>query len=70
MKTSEFTHNKEGIGSTRQGIVETYATSFNREYHQLENIARLREQRIQFTKIIMYPRKGSQGYLNMKDTGG
>ena len=28
MKTFEFTHIKEGIGSTRQGIVETYTTNF------------------------------------------
>ena len=57
-----FTQIKKGIGSTRQGIVETYTTSFNRKYHQLENRAWLRKQRIQFTKSIMYPRKNSQGY--------
>ena len=34
-----FTHIKEGIGSTRQGIVETYTTSFNSKYHQLESRA-------------------------------
>ena len=28
VKTSEFTHSKEGIGSTHQGILETYTTSF------------------------------------------
>ena len=39
VKTSEFTHIKEGIGSTRQGIVETYTTSFNSKYHQLESRA-------------------------------
>ena len=62
VKTFEFTHIKEGIGSTRQGIMETYTTSFNSKYHQLESRAWLRKQRIQFTKGIMYPRKGSQGY--------
>ena len=60
VKTSEFTHIKEGIGSTRHGIVETYTTSFNSKYHQLENRAWLRKQRIQFAKSIMYPRKDSQ----------
>ena len=54
VKTSEFTHIKEGIGSTRQGIVETYTTSFNSKYHQLESRAWLAKQRIQFTKGIMY----------------
>ena len=62
VKTFGFTQIKKGIGSTRQGIVESYTTSFNRKYHQLENRAWLRKQRIQFTKSIMYPRKGSQGY--------
>ena len=33
----EFTHIKEGIGSTHWGIVETYTTSFNSKYHQLES---------------------------------
>ena len=70
VKTSEFTHIKEGIGSTRQGIVETYTTSFNSKYHQLENRAWLRKQRIQFTKGFIYPWKGSQGYLNIKNTVG
>ena len=62
VKTSEFTHIKEGIGSTRQGIVEIYTTNFNSKYHQLESRAWLAKQMIQFTKGIMYPRKGSQGY--------
>ena len=70
MKTFGFTQIKKGIGSTRQGIVETYTTSFNRKYHQLENRAWLRKQRIQFTQGFIYPWKDSQGYLNMKDTVG
>ena len=53
---------REGIGSTHRGILETYTTSFKSKYHQLESRARLRKQRIQFTKGIMYPREGSQGY--------
>ena len=69
-ETFEFTHIKEGIGSTRQGIMETYTTSFNSKYHQLENRAWLRKQRIQFTQGFIYPWKDSQGYLNMKDTVG
>ena len=28
MKTSEFTHINEGIGSTHQGILGTYTTNF------------------------------------------
>ena len=39
MKTFEFTHIKEGIGSTRQGIVETYTTSFNSKLYKLESRA-------------------------------
>ena len=62
VKTFGFTQIKKGIGSTCQGIMETYTASFNRKYHQLENRAWLRKQRIQFTKGIIYPWKGSQGY--------
>ena len=62
MKSFEFTHIMEGIGSTHRGIVETYTTSFNNKFHQLEGGAWLRKQTIQFTKGIMYPRKGSQVY--------
>ena len=61
MKTSEFTHIKEGIGSTRQGIMETYTTSFNSKCHQLESRAWLAKQMIQFTKGTMYQGKNSQG---------
>ena len=43
MKIFGFTQIKKGIGSTRQGIVETYTTSFNRKYHQLKNRAWLRK---------------------------
>ena len=39
MKTFEFTHTMKGIGSTHRGIVETYTTSFNSKYHQLESRA-------------------------------
>ena len=60
VKTSEFTHIKEGIGSTRQVIVETYTTSFNSKYHQLESRAWLAKQRIQLNKGIMYQGKNSQ----------
>ena len=35
----EVTQIKEGIGSTRQGIVETYTTSFESKYYQLESRA-------------------------------
>ena len=62
MKTFGVTQIKKGICSTHRGILETYTTSFNRKYHQLENRAWFRKQRIQFTKSIMYPRKNSQGY--------
>ena len=37
---------KEGIGSTHQGILETYATSFKSNYHQLEKqsmVSQIRE---------------------------
>ena len=37
--TFEVTQIKEGIGSTRQGIVETYTTSFESKYYQLESRA-------------------------------
>ena len=67
VKTSEFTHIKEGIGSTRQGIMETYTTSFNSKYHQLENRAWLRKQRIQFTEGIMYQGK-THKILGVKGT--
>ena len=53
---------REGIGSTHRDILETYATSLKSKYHQLKSRARLRKQRIQFTKGIVYPRKGTQGY--------
>src|SRR3954469_18063242 len=49
MKTFEFTHIKEGIGSTHQGIVEIDTTSFNSKYHKLESRAWLVNQRIGFT---------------------
>ena len=39
MKTFEFTHIKEGIGSTHRGFLETYTTSFKSKYHQLESKA-------------------------------
>ena len=39
MKTFGFTRIKEGIGSTHRGILETYTTSFNSKYHQLESRA-------------------------------
>ena len=39
MKTFGFTKIKKSIGSTRQGIVESYTTSFISKYHQLENKA-------------------------------
>ena len=61
VKTSEFTHIKEGIGSTRQGIMETYTTSFSSKCHQLESRAWLAKQRIQLNKGIMYQGKNSQG---------
>ena len=59
MKTFEFTQIKEGIGSTRQGIVETYTTSFNSKYDQLESREWLAKQMIPFTKGIMYRVKNS-----------
>ena len=49
MKTFEFTHIMEGIGSNHRGIMETYTTSFNSKYHKLEIRAWLVNQRIGFT---------------------
>ena len=37
--TFEVTQIKEGIGSTHQGILGTYTTSFKSKYHQLESRA-------------------------------
>ena len=53
---------REGIGSTHRGILGTYTTNIRSNYHQLESRAWLTKQRIQFTKGIIYPWKGSQGY--------
>ena len=39
VKSAEFTPIKEGIGSTHRGILETYTTSFESNYHQLESRA-------------------------------
>ena len=69
VKTSEFTHIKEGIGSTRQGIMETYTTSFSSKCHQLESRAWLAKQRIQLNKGIMYQGKIHK-ILDVKNTIG
>ena len=60
MKTFEFTHIKEGIGSTHRGTLGTYTTT-TRVTHKLESKARLAKQRSEFAKDVMYPRKDLQG---------
>ena len=52
MKTFGFTQIKKGIGSTRQGIMETYTTSFESKYYQLESRAWLAKGEDTITKGI------------------
>ena len=63
VKTFEFTHIKEGIGSTHRGIEERYTTNFGLNITSSKEEHCSKKQRIQFTKGIMYPRKSSQAYL-------
>ena len=62
MKTVGFPQIKEGIGLTHRGILGTYTTNFgvNNTSSKVEHGCQ--NERIQFTKGIMYQRKGSQGY--------
>ena len=53
----KFTRIREGIGSTRRGILGTYTTNFRIKIYQLESRAVLTKQRIQFTRGIMYQGK-------------
>ena len=70
MKTFEFTHIKEGIGSTRQGIVETYTTSFKSKYHQLKSRAWLAKGEDTNYQRHYVSEKELTKSLNMKDVVG
>ena len=67
MKTFEFTHVMEGIGSTHRGIVETYTTSFNSKYHQLESRAWLAKSRNRIYQRHYVSKERITSSLNMKD---
>ena len=61
VKTSEFTHSKEGIGSTHQGVLRTYTTNFgvNNTSSKVDHCSKADDTIYQG---IIYPWKGSQGY--------
>ena len=62
MKTFEFTHIKEGIGSTHRVILETYTTSYKSKCHQLQAEHGWPNQRIGFINGIMYQERPSRGF--------
>ena len=62
MKSFGFTQIKEGIGSTHQGILGTYTTSFKSKYHQLESRAWLAKGEDTIYQRHYVSKKGSQGY--------
>ena len=69
MKTFEFTHTMEGIGSTHQGILGTYTTNFG------VNITSSKEEHCSKTDGTIYQRhyvseEKLTGLLNMKDAVG
>ena len=69
MKTFEFTHIKEGIGSTRQVILGTYTTNFG------VNITSSKEEHCSKTDDTIYqmhyiPMERLTRLFNMKDTVG
>ena len=54
VKTSEFTHSEEGIGSTHQGILRTYTTNFG-VYNALVNCIICFWTMLYFRACIIYP---------------
>jgi len=69
VKIFEFTHIKEGIGSTHQGILGTYATNFG------VNITSSKEEHCSKTDDTIYQRhyipvERLTRLLNMKDDVG
>ena len=69
MKTFEFTHIKEGIGSTHQGILGTYTTNFG------VNITSSKEEHCAKTDDTIYqrhyiPMERLTRLFNRKDTVG
>ena len=70
MKAFGFTQIKEGIGSTHQGILETYTTSFKSKYHQLESRAWLAKLDNRIYQWYYVSGKEFLEVLYMKDTVG
>ena len=67
MKTFESTHIKEGIGSTLQGIVETYTTSFNSKLYKHESRAWLTKAEDTIYQRHYVSEERLTSLLNMKD---
>ena len=61
MKTFKFTHIKGGIGSSHRGFLEHIPRTLG-VINTNSIVEQVQKKMIQFTKGIIYPWKGSQGY--------